>query len=72
MKIHVRAGSRGDAIYYALCNHNTKNGIGFVMLQCMKPAEFISLLACDRCKHCEKRLNLRRARKGLSKIDWKP
>ena len=70
MKIHVRKAKQHPMNLFALCNQNTKNNDGFVMLDCQSPKEFIVLPSKDRCKHCEKALNERRTKKGLPKINW--
>jgi hypothetical protein len=70
MKIHVRRAAKYPMNYYSLCNHNTKNRRGFVPLDCQPPKIFINIPSINRCKHCEKALNERRARKGLKAIDF--
>jgi len=70
MKTHVRRAKAHPMNLFALCNHNERNGDGYLPLDCRSPKEFITLPSDMRCKHCEKALNKRRRRKGLVDIKW--
>ena len=71
MKIHVRKSKTYPMNLYPLCSHATKNKDGFVPLLCVEPKLFINEVeSIDRCKHCEKALNVRRQRKQLPIINW--
>ena len=70
MKYHVRKSPTYPMNFFAICSHNSKNTNGFVMLECVDPKTFIALNKKYRCKHCEKALNKRRAKKHLTPIIW--
>jgi hypothetical protein len=73
MKYHVRKSSVYPMDLMALCNHNMKNGRGFVPnMLCVSPKEFKALTKDEACKHCQKvflkKRNIQRKKKGLHPV----